>query len=60
MGLDVFPPYLIYNALSSDKTASDLEQMEREEQAMSEKLKNQMKQGEEGMHLMFTDNLLHS
>jgi len=55
-----FPPYLIYNASSSDKTASDLEQMENEEQATGEKLKSQMTQREEGMHFMFTENLLHS
>ena len=50
---------LIYNALSSGKTTSDLEQLETEEQAISEKLKSQMAQGEEGMHSTFTEILVY-
>jgi len=49
---------LLYNPLSSGKTTSDLEQMETGEQALSEKLKSQMAQGEEGMHFTFRKILL--
>jgi len=41
------------------KTTSDLEQMETEEQAISEKLNSQIARGEEGMHFTFTEILLH-